>query len=621
MIARYVWADLVRNPRRTLSTAIGVMLGVGLSCAVLFFVDGLSASMTQRAVAPLPIDMQRVLTEPLAGDLRLDQQIVPSGPAQQGDLIRVRLELVNQGSTPANEVIVRSVPSAELTYVGGSATIDGKIIETSGESPFASGPAKTGMNIGTALPGATIIIEYEVTATTALDVSETSFTSTFSTREVLAPVSANTTEPTTLSELVTRIEALDGIDYAEQLSFADLSPGALSATTSVDGVVRVFGFDASYTQHDPAIDIVEGDQVAGQALISAEAADALGIRIGDSISLELPDGSQLKAPVSGIVDLSQARSLFSSRQGADLETFIYIPISLVIDSATFADVVVPAFERVAAGRGERVKSPPIREVDIRVRRELLDAEPAVALVQTQQIAEAVNGVANDQDFLLDNISNTLAVARDDAVVAKRMFVFLGVPGALLAAMLAAYAGIVLAGAQRREQATLRVRGASRRHLLSMMTIRVTCITVAGAAVGVALGYATAAAVVGQSTLTRASTGSLITSAVLGTVTGLLATGGALYFTGRRSIDREINEERARLYNPSSRLEALPARPAGNRVRRNCHRDSHLKIGLRGHTRICLCGPLSASLPGAFVIADRRLDRGKPLRGTAYSHGW
>ncbi|MGI8475255.1 MAG: FtsX-like permease family protein [Thermomicrobiales bacterium] len=113
-------------------------------------------------------------------------------------------------------------------------------------------------------------------------------------------------------------------------------------------------------------------------------------------------------------------------------------------------------------------------------------------------------------------------------------------------MLAAYAGIVLAGAQRREQATLRIRGASRRHLLSMLTMRVVCITVAGAAIGVALGYLTAAAVIGNGTLMQATTARLATSAVLGTVAGLLATGAALYFTGRRSIDREINEERARL---------------------------------------------------------------------------
>ena len=50
MLARFVMADLVRNPRRTLSAMVGATLGVGLFCGVLFFVDGLSASMTQRAV-------------------------------------------------------------------------------------------------------------------------------------------------------------------------------------------------------------------------------------------------------------------------------------------------------------------------------------------------------------------------------------------------------------------------------------------------------------------------------------------------------------------------------------------------------------------------------------------
>ena len=59
MFIKFVTADLIRNPRRTLSTAIGVLLGTGLFCAVLFFVDGLSASMTQRAVAPLPIDKEQ----------------------------------------------------------------------------------------------------------------------------------------------------------------------------------------------------------------------------------------------------------------------------------------------------------------------------------------------------------------------------------------------------------------------------------------------------------------------------------------------------------------------------------------------------------------------------------
>ena len=102
MIVRYVWADLVRNPRRTLSTVAGVLLGVGLFCAILFFVDGLSASMTQKAVAPLAIDMQHVLSAPVAGDVRLNLHVEPAGQVAPGDVIQVNMELVNRGKTPAN---------------------------------------------------------------------------------------------------------------------------------------------------------------------------------------------------------------------------------------------------------------------------------------------------------------------------------------------------------------------------------------------------------------------------------------------------------------------------------------------------------------------------------------
>ena len=80
MLLRYVVADLFRNLRRTLSTMVGVTLGVGLFCGVLFFVDGLSASMTQRAVAPLPIDMQRIVTDRVGGALEFTQSFDAAPP-------------------------------------------------------------------------------------------------------------------------------------------------------------------------------------------------------------------------------------------------------------------------------------------------------------------------------------------------------------------------------------------------------------------------------------------------------------------------------------------------------------------------------------------------------------
>ena len=82
----YVRRDLLRNPRRTLASLVGVALGVGLFSGVLFFIDGSGASMTKRAIAPLALDMQRVLTSPLGGDLRFTERI--SAP----DALRARAE-------------------------------------------------------------------------------------------------------------------------------------------------------------------------------------------------------------------------------------------------------------------------------------------------------------------------------------------------------------------------------------------------------------------------------------------------------------------------------------------------------------------------------------------------
>jgi len=556
MFAKYVWADVVRNPRRTLSTMIGVILGVGLACAILFFVDGLSSSMSERAVSPLPIDMQLVRTDSIHGDVRLALAVEPTGTAKPGDTIQVRLTVRNQGKTRANEVVVRSVPAPGLRYRAGSAVMNSQAVADEGENPFASGPGQMGLNIGTVDAGGTVELRYQATISEAHDVAVKSFASTISTREAVLPIAANAGRPPGLPALAARIRALDGISSAEQLSFVDIPRGSLSAASSVNRVVRLFGFDSSYTEHDRTITIVAGTQVPGEALISAEAARSLSVGITNSISVMLPDGSRLNRRISGIVDLTQARSLFSSRIGTNLELFVYVPDSVIIDAATFAEVVEPAFERQNTGRGDRLKSLPLREVDIRVRRDLLEAEPTAALEQTERVAAAVIGATEDphqdrlkdrgvdtQSFLLDNVSNALTVARDDAAVAKSMFLFLSIPGAMLAALLGAYAGIVLAGAQRREQATLRVRGASRRNLLWMLWLRVGWITAGGAAIGLVLGYVSVAAVLGRSTLARVTTESLVVSGSLGTIFGLIATGVALYWTGRTAINRGAQMER------------------------------------------------------------------------------
>lgn len=543
MLTKYVLADLIRNPRRTLSTMVGVTLGVGLFCGVLFFVDGLSASMTQRAVAPLAIDMQRIVTERVGGALTLTQTFAKSA----GQPTRVNLEVHNTSDVPANEVTIRSLPTVELAFVAGSAQIDGQPITTVDDNPFAHGSGQTGFNVGTLEAGAVHRLSYLIEVPAGSPVDDTTVVSSYSTRESVNPLPADEPPPVSLGVLTRAIAQIQGVATASQLSLADLGSGTLKVNgIAAQGPTKIFGFDNDYAARDDTINIVEGELTADGAVLSAEASDALAAGVGDTVSVLLPDDSHTELPVTGIADLSLSRSLFSSRRGGDLETFIYSRNSVIVSPQVFADTIHPAFERAATTRGARLKSPPVREIDISLDRELLDADPASAGLQTQRIAAEVSAVAANQDYLLDNISNTLAVATGDAQTAKRLFVFLGVPGGFLAAMLAAYAGTVLADAQRREQATLRIRGASRRHLLRMLALRTGLLTAVGSLVGLIIGYTLTATILGRASLDRASTASLVTSALLGTVGGFLATGLALYVTGRRSIDREINEDRARL---------------------------------------------------------------------------
>ena len=96
----YVWRDLVRNPRRTLASLVGVILGVGLFSGVLFFIDGSSATMTQRAIDPLAIDMQRVLTSPLSGGLRLEERLSAPSALRPGQRAKITLTVITTASSP-----------------------------------------------------------------------------------------------------------------------------------------------------------------------------------------------------------------------------------------------------------------------------------------------------------------------------------------------------------------------------------------------------------------------------------------------------------------------------------------------------------------------------------------
>ena len=191
VLVRYVLADLVRNPRRTLSTMVGVTLGVGLFCGVLFFVDGLSASMTQRAVAPLAIDMQLHRHPADRGLVEHDAARGAVWSAADGRRCVVTLEIDNTGEVAAHEVTVRSVPVDELDLRPGSAEVDGTPLDGIDDNPFAHGQAQTGFNLGTLAPGSSRRLTYRLTATAEVDVDDSPWCRPTRAGRIAIPIAAN----------------------------------------------------------------------------------------------------------------------------------------------------------------------------------------------------------------------------------------------------------------------------------------------------------------------------------------------------------------------------------------------------------------------------------------------
>jgi putative ABC transport system permease protein len=348
--------------------------------------------------------------------------------------------------------------------------------------------------------------------------------------------------------LAAEIGRIPGITAADALSFVDLDPGSLEAGgTIVDRPLRVLGFDADYQAHHPSIRLVDGSLDPSSAVLSVEAARTLGVEPGGTVSLTIPGRTEpLTLPVGGIADLARATPLFASRKSTKLEDFLYVPNSVVVSPALFESTIIPAFQAAAATQGSVRKTFPVLEVDVMVDRGRLRSDPAHALAQTSAVATAIGQVAPGQDYLIDNISNTLEVARADAAVGKRMFIFLGLPGVVLAAFLAAYAGSVLASTQRREHANLRIRGADRAVLARILAYKTLAFACAGSLVGVALGLLAVMVIAGRSSLLAASTADLVASALIALGVGVVTIGLALYLPGRRALGREIAQERREL---------------------------------------------------------------------------
>lgn len=543
----YSLRELLRNPRRTLASVVGVALGVGLFASIAFFIDGSAALMTQRAVAALPLDMEVTLSSPLASTLTLRETISTSSQSlANGETAPINLTVANEGSRPANGVVIKDEPPLPLSYVPNSTKLNGVPVpdDEEGKPQILSG-----VRIPSLAPRATATLTYLTRATAQVPSIRTiAYRGAASSLEDPQPVTANGPSPLTLDDLAIPINQLRDVSTIDRLMFVDLPAGLVrSETAMIQSPVRIIGLNAQYQAHYPTFSLTTGAFSADGAVLSVEASKALSAQVGKPVDLHLPGRPlPLRLSSSGVADLSNSPQLFSSRLADSLGDFNYLPYVVIVSPETFQNAVVPALRLDAGAARPVLKNPPVMELDIRVDRSALNSDPATALRRTQSIRRSIERIAPGLLFVIDTISSTLTVAKTDALVGKILFLFLGLPGVLLAAYLAGYAGGLLAQAQRREQATLRARGAQPRHLNWLLAYSTIWVAGLGSIIGLALGVGAMVQIFGIESLTTIDRRELELSAAAAAAAGLLSTTLALYLPGWRALGREVSEERREL---------------------------------------------------------------------------
>ncbi|MFG1706885.1 ABC transporter permease [Nonomuraea sp. M3C6] len=260
------------------------------------------------------------------------------------------------------------------------------------------------------------------------------------------------------------------VDFARIDGFESRQAGQTLTT----GAGQVLGLPADYAATFPG----EVRLLAGTAqgpLLAQQTTANLHATPGATVTVRRPGLPDAAVTVTGVVELPPADSLFQ-RVGAPPGAQPQAPPDNVL--------LLPAtdWHRLFDGiPRDRVRT----QYHVRIGHRL-PSDPAAAYTavtgQARNLEERMAGTG----LVGDNLGAALDAAREDALYSQVLFLFLGAPAVVLAALLAAL--VTRAGAPRRsaEQALLRTRGASKGALVRLALAETALVGVAGVLAGLGL---------------------------------------------------------------------------------------------------------------------------------------
>ncbi len=302
--------------------------------------------------------------------------------------------------------------------------------------------------------------------------------------------------------LLTAVRAFPGVARALPVRFAGAPSltATTQGTTQTTAAARVLGLPAGYAAAFPAeLRLLSGR--SDGVLVAQQTASNLHVAPGSTVTIARPGTTPINVMVGGVVDLPYADSLFQT-VGAPPGAQAQAPPDNVIllPAATFDRVEAPIIAR----------RPELIETQIHTTlAHALPSSPTAAFDAVASRARNLESRLTGTGLVGDNLGAALDTARQDALYSQILFLFLGVPGAILAGLVTALIASAGADRRRRDAALLRTRGASTRTLVRLALAETAFAGVLGVLAG--LGAALA---IGQSSFGTASFGAGAVSAAL-----------------------------------------------------------------------------------------------------------
>ena len=252
------------------------------------------------------------------------------------------------------------------------------------------------------------------------------------------------------------------VEYAKVDGFA----ANTGDTQQVTGPGQAIGIAPDYLTAFPNQVMLLSGSFEGPVLYSQTAAN-LHAGVGDEIGVSRPGLPPTTVRVAGVAAIPNVDPMFQA-VGAPPGLAPQSPPDniLVLPIATWRSI----FDTQRAAKPETIRT----QLHVLLDRSRLPADPVGAYQAARQMANNVEARTAGSAALANNLAARLDGVRDDALYAKVLFLFLGTPGVVLAALITA----AIAGAGRdrrmREQALLLIRGATQIETLLNPAVEAAC---------------------------------------------------------------------------------------------------------------------------------------------------